>query len=1087
MSDAAGNRPGIRVDSGSSRGAPELIRRRTLSICIGLFLVICSIGTVGALEQVAPPGTPPEPTSGSMKATGFVRVVDGDSMEMVLKDRRVAVGVIGIDAPPVNTPCGEGARVYLQALVRRGASVEDDPALTTDARKRRMYRVAGSDGQSVAQVLVAAGLARANGIGADSATLAGLEAQAQQNGTGCVWGGKIPSPPATAPAANAASGSQQPNSAATVQSGYVDEPIATSLNSPTNFAFLPDGRILFTEKPGKVRLISGGSLVTTPVMDLTSQVNSYWDHGLLAIAIDPNFTSNHYFYVFYVYEPPAPAPTGWTGTKVSRLVRFTLLGNDTADPNAGTIILGSYVGAACPAPDANLDCLPSDDASHNGGTLRFAPDGTLWMTTGDAASFGVRDDLAWRAQNLNSLAGKILHITSTGQGVPGNPFFTGGVTANQTPAKIWAYGFRNPFRAILRPGTTTVTPYIGDVGWSTWEEIDARPADSTLASNANFGWPCYEANDRQASYQNDPICVTLYTSNQMPPVAKPVRYPLIYWDHNETGSAAAMAGTFYTGTAFPAFLQGNLFYADYAVGWIKTVAVHTVVDSVSPYIAHEEIGPGVPQEFARSQNGPVQLETGSDGALYYLTIGPTANSGELRRIRYVGSYTPLACPDAQFRAEYFDNPNVSGAPVFQQCETTISHDWATGAPASGVPADHFSVRWTGRFSFGTDTYDFSATVNDGARVWVDGSIVIDAWRTGPVATFTGQKFISAGDHTVVVEYFEDTNVAQVNVTWQGEHPNTAPTATISSPTGSTLFRVGDVIQLQGSGNDPEDGSIPAERLKWDVILHHCPGFGTGCHAHPFQTSTGPTAQFTVPDHGDGSYLEIVLTATDGGGLSDTATVQLNPKTVHMSFVSNPPGATIAYDGSSQAAPFTILTLAGSKHSISAPANYVWDQGGPAQQDVTVGDTDTTYTASIPSTPTPTPTPTSPPGPGTPTATPTPVISRPVSACVPRPPVVVTEKVLGNGRLQVTVTASSNAGFAANAIKTIRFTGSNHAEIERVGQPANGNPFTWTLGSGVIQVTFTVHRTATGAVQVPFIVTDNCGDWPTFVGGGASAF
>ncbi len=1046
-------------------------------------MVICSLGTVGALEQVAPPGTAPAPTNGTLKPTGFVRVVDGDSMEMVLKEHRVAVGVVGIDAPPVNTPCGEGARVYLQALVRQGASVEDDPALETDARKRRMYRVMGSDGQSVAQVLVAAGLVRANGIGAESATLAGLEAQARQQGTGCVRGGKIPSPPAAAPRANASDGGQQPNAAAIVPSGYVDEPIATSLNSPTSCAFLPDGRLLFTEKPGKVRLISGGTLVTTPVMDLTSQVNSYWDHGLLAIAIDPNFTSNRYFYVFYVYEPPAPAPTGWTGTKVSRVVRFTMLGNDTADPNGGTIILGSYVGAACPAPNMNLDCLPSDDASHNGGTLRFAPDGTLWVSTGDAASFGVRDDLAWRSQNLSSLAGKLLHITSTGDGVAGNPFYTGGVTARQSLARIWAYGFRNPFRAILRPGTTTVTPYIGDVGWSTWEEIDARPGDSTLAANANFGWPCYEGNNQQASYQNDQVCVNLYAAG-----AGAVRTPLIYWDHSEIGSAAAMAGTFYTGTAFPVFLQGNLFYADYAIGWIKTVAVHTVVDSASPYVAHEEIGPGVPQVFASGIGGPVQLETGSDGALYYLAIGPSANTGELRRIRYVGSYTPLACPASQFRAEYFDNANVSGVPVYQQCETGISHSWGTSAPAPGVPADHFSVRWTGRFAFGTDTYDFSGAVNDGVRVWVDGSPVVDEWRDQSLTPFTGSKLLSAGDHTVVVEYYENVNIAQIDVTWQGQHPNAAPTATITSPVASTLFKVGDVIQLQGSGNDPQDGAIPPERLQWDVILHHCPGFGTGCHSHPFQTFTGATAQFTVPDHGDGSYLEIVLTATDGGGLSGTSTVQLNPKTLHMSFVSNPPGATIAYDGSSQAAPFTITTLAGSKHSISAPTNYVWAQGGPAQQDVTVGDTDVTYTASIPATPTPTRTPTSGPAiPRTPTPTAMPIISRPVSACVPRPTVTMTEKPLGGGRLQVTVTASSNQGFAANAIKSISFGGSTHAEVERVGQPPNAGAFTWTLGSEVAQVTFTIHRTATGPVQVPFTVTDNCGDWPTFVGGGSGAF
>ena len=83
------------------------------------------------------------------------------------------------------------------------------------------------------------------------------------------------------------------------------------------------------------------------------------------------------------------------------------------------------------------------------------------------------------------------------------------MTANQSLARIWAYGLRNPFRAIVRAGTTTLTPYIGDVGWSAWGEIDARPADSTLATNANFGWPCYEGDFQQDAYKNDQICVNL--------------------------------------------------------------------------------------------------------------------------------------------------------------------------------------------------------------------------------------------------------------------------------------------------------------------------------------------------------------------------------------------------------------------------------------------------------------------------------------------------------------------------------------------------------------------------------------------------
>ena len=99
--------------------------------------------------------------------------------------------------------------------------------------------------------------------------------------------------------------------------------------------------------------------------------------------------------------------------------------------------------------------------------------------------------------------------------------------------------------------------------------------------------------------------------------------------------AAALAGTFYTGGIFPPTYDGSLFFADYTQGWIKSVRVNGSDQVI-----------GSPSQFADSAGGPVQLDTGPDGALWYLAIGP----GDLRKIRFVGSYTPLPCPDGQFRA-----------------------------------------------------------------------------------------------------------------------------------------------------------------------------------------------------------------------------------------------------------------------------------------------------------------------------------------------------------------------------------------------------------------------------------------------------
>jgi hypothetical protein len=110
-----------------------------------------------------------------------------------------------------------------------------------------------------------------------------------------------------------------------------------------------------------------------------------------------------------------------------------------------------------------------------------------------------------------------------------------------------------------------------------------------------------------------------------------------------------------------------------------------------------------------------------------------------------------------------------------------------------------------------------------------------------------------------------------------------------------------------------------------------------------------------------------------------------------------------------------------------------------------------------------------------------------SVCSPRPPVNLTTTPIGGGRLQVTVTATTNPGQATNTATSIQFGQSTGAEVEIGPRPADSRPFTFTPPAGATQATFIVHRTAGGPVQTPFTVIDGCGEWRTFVGGGASAF
>jgi glucose/arabinose dehydrogenase len=1024
-------------------------------------MVVGSLGSVWAIDQPAGPGGAPDPKRGPFQPTGFVRVVDGDSLEMLIDGRRVAVGVLGIDAAPFGTPCGGAARAELQSLVGKGVALEDDPANILDTRKRRMYKVTMPDGRSVAAALVADGLAKATGRGPEAATLAALESQARQTKAGCVWGGPVPTPlpatgagskpgtiPSTGPRPSQGQGSASTQAAGSVLPSFADDTVVSGLSFPTGFAFLPDGRVLVAEKEGRVRLVANGQLQPTPVLDIQSRVNSYWDRGILGIAPDPAFATNGYFYVFATYENDA---SNVTGPKTSQVLRYTLGANNIADPASATVILGSVTGAGCPDPSSNADCLPAEGSSHSGGSLRFGSDGYLYVSTGDAASFTAVDPLALRAQDVNSQAGKILRITASGQGVNGNPFWDG--NASHPRSKVWALGFRNPFRIVLRPGTSM--PFVGDVGWSTWEEVDVVPAGS------NAGWPCYEGNHVQDGYASSPVCSSLYGAGPSAVLA-----PLTEWPHNG-GGGAAMAGTFYTGSVFPSTYQGALLYSDYARGWVRSVAVDSNNQLAS-----------ASAQFAGGQNGLVQMETGPDGALWYVAIG----SGELRRIYYTVRYTPIQCPDGQFRAEYFPSLDLSGVPV-QRCETSVQY--TGGSPVDGIGPEYFSARWTGRFPFGNDSYTFSTTSDDGSRIRVDNELILDDWHDGAANTVTVDKVMTAGDHTVAVEYYQGCCEAEMHAGWQGLHPNTAPVPSIASPAAGATFKVGDVIQLQGSASDAQDVTIPASSLRWDVIQMHCPGFGTECHQHPLLTLAGSAAQFTAPDHGDGSYFLIKFTATDSQGTTATATQQVDPKTLQVTLATSPSGGTVVYDGTSHTAPYTATTIAGSTHSIEVTpaAGQIfggWSQGGAARQNVTVGEQDVTYTAMLgspttPPTPTPTPSPTT-----TPSPSPTP------SACSPRPRVVLTIRPGPNGGRVVEVATSTNPGTTPNTLKSIQFQESTLAILDVPRYPSGPAPITATYAPGTFHTFFTIRRSAPGAMMVRFTVVDDCGAWPTFIGAGATA-
>jgi glucose/arabinose dehydrogenase len=376
--------------------------------------------------------------------------------------------------------------------------------------------------------------------------------------------------------------------------GFRQEVAASGLNLPTSFAELPDGRFLIAEKDGLVRVVDDGRVLARPFLDLRPVVDSTGIRGLVAVEASPDFDRTGFVYLLYARQLGP-------GRRTLLLTRVTARG-DQASRASEKVILGADP-EACASARPPRDCLPLE-GDHQGGELEFLDDGTMLVSLGDGGGEerGAPPN-AFRAQDLDSLSGKLLRVTLDGEGVPANPFWDGNPRSNRS--RVWAYGLRNPFRMALRPGTAV--PVVGELGLNGVDELLVG------ARGANYGWPCYEGRERVEGYRDHRICADLYARG-----ADAVAPPLLAYP-----SASVTGGVFYTGTRYPPPYRGAYFYGDWAKSWLRYL----------PAGAFSPPGAPAPRGFATNAGGPVQIELGSDGNVLYLAL----NAGELRRIVYAGT------------------------------------------------------------------------------------------------------------------------------------------------------------------------------------------------------------------------------------------------------------------------------------------------------------------------------------------------------------------------------------------------------------------------------------------------------------------
>ncbi len=152
--------------------------------------------------------------------------------------------------------------------------------------------------------------------------------------------------------------------------------------------------------------------------------------------------------------------------------------------------------------------------------------------------------------------------------------------------------------------------------------------------------------------------------------------------------------------------------------------------------------------------------------------------------------TPVVAQSTIWRGEYYGNATLSGSPVLVRDDSAINFDWGAGSPANNVPADRFSVRWTAFVHMAAGTYTFTATVDDGVRLWVDDQLLIDQWKDQSASTFAATTTLGAGYHSLRVEYYDAGGTARISVSWALQEATSVIQEVIVDELGSGFLRGG---------------------------------------------------------------------------------------------------------------------------------------------------------------------------------------------------------------------------------------------------------------------------------------------------------
>ena len=347
---------------------------------------------------------------------------------------------------------------------------------------------------------------------------------------------------------------------------------ATGFSGAIEITHANDSRLFIVQQGGLIRILnSNGTINTTPFLNLSNLISSGGERGLLGLAFHPNYATNGYFFVNY---------TNTSGNTV--IARYSVNPSNPDVANTTATILMT---------------ISQPYSNHNGGSLKFGPDGYLYIGMGDGGSGGDPEN---RAQNINTNLGKMLRIDVNATSAPfynspaSNPYV--GIAGND---EIWAIGVRNPWKFSFNRLNGDL--WIADVGQNNIEEINKVP--SPLTAGLNFGWRCYEGN-------------VAYNTTGCAPIGT-MTMPIAQYNHSQ--GCSITGGYVYTGTLFPNFLN-KYFFADYCENRIGYADSTTGTITYTPYFS----GNNNFSSFGEDINGELYLSNGS--TIYKIVDTSTAST-----------------------------------------------------------------------------------------------------------------------------------------------------------------------------------------------------------------------------------------------------------------------------------------------------------------------------------------------------------------------------------------------------------------------------------------------------------------------------